>query len=215
MDTVVALFGNYPDANRAVEALKEAGFPRDAVSVLARESVLAEELGRDEDAQDVVETNEAATAGVDGDIVQTASASAIGGGVLGGLAGLLVGIGAVVIPGLGPVVAAGALASAIGSAAVGAGIGATAGGVLGALAGLNLNENEVQAYAEGIKRGGILVVAHAAEGREDLAQTIMTNANALDIHHFYQELRLGGWNRFDESQTPDLDLPAGWRRLND
>ena len=99
--TVAGLFSDRARAEQAIDALKAAGFTEDQIGVALRDrpapGVLLETTGTE-----VAE--EAATTG------------ALGGGLLGGFAGLLIGIGALVIPGLGPVVAGGMLATAFGVA---------------------------------------------------------------------------------------------------
>src|ERR671920_1144773 len=94
---------------------------------------------------------------------------AVGGGLIGGTLGLLAGVGALVIPGIGPIVAAGTIASTL----AGAGIGAAAGGLLGALAGMGIPEEEARHFEQGVQSGGILVTvragARAAEARQILA----------------------------------------------
>ena len=90
---------------------------------------------------------------------------AAGGGVVGGLIGLLVGAGALVIPGLGPVLVGGALASVLGvtgaTAVVGAGVGAATGGILGGLVGSGISEEEARYFDESFRGGGTLVTVSA------------------------------------------------------
>jgi hypothetical protein len=96
--TVAGLFADQASAEQAIHALKAAGFTGDQIGVAMRgrtaQGVLMEEA----------QAAEGATAG------------ALGGGLLGGLTGFLIGIGALAIPGFGPVVAGGVLASAFGIA---------------------------------------------------------------------------------------------------
>jgi hypothetical protein len=218
METVVGLFSSYEAADRAVEALEEAGFT-DSVSIIARENVVpqGDERGVGEDPQDVdlTEAPAAQTAGLDDKAGKTIGTGAVGGGVVGGLAGLLIGAGVLAIPGIGPVLAAGGLAAAVSSGAAGAVLGATAGGLLGALASLGLSEEHSQAYAEGVRRGGFLVVVQARDNRGEIAHTILTNAGAINIDEAYANWRAGGWNRFDEQRTPDQDTPGLWGRMGD
>src|SRR5262245_61267584 len=125
MKTVVGLFENHMDADRAVNELNTRGFTRNEISVAARDSAIRDRMT-------VGET------GAERAVAESAGAGAIGGATLGGLTGLLVGIGALAIPGIGPVVAAGTLATVLGSTAVGAGVGAGAGGLIGGLVGMGL-----------------------------------------------------------------------------
>lgn len=86
-----------------------------------------------------------------------ATAGATTGGVLGGTLGLLVGIGVLAIPGIGPLVAAGPLMAALS----GIGAGGTIGSILGALIGVGIPEKEAQHYEHGLKKGSILISAWA------------------------------------------------------
>ncbi len=83
------------------------------------------------------------------------------GAALGGTAGLLAGLGMIAIPGLGPVVAAGALAATAGAAA-----GAATGGVVGALVASGVPECEAQVYCEAVRRGGTMVSVRTSEADE-------------------------------------------------
>lgn len=75
------------------------------------------------------------------------------GGALGAVAAAVVAVGtSVALPGLGLVIA-GPIAAAL----VGAGAGGMAGGLVGALVGMNIPEERVKEYEEGIKQGGILM----------------------------------------------------------
>jgi hypothetical protein len=90
------------------------------------------------------------------------AAGATTGGILGGAAGWLVGIGALAIPGMGPLIAAGPIMAALGGAAVGA----TAGGVAGALIGLGIPEYEAKQYEGKIRDGNILISVHTEDRDE-------------------------------------------------
>jgi hypothetical protein len=107
----------------------------------------------------------------------------VGGGMLGGVIGLLVGVGALAIPGIGPVLAGGALASvlgvAAGTAAAGAGIGAATGGLAGALVGMGIPEEHARHFDHEFRAGGVLVTV-AAGGRMNEARGVMEQ-NGGDI----------------------------------
>lgn len=100
------------------------------------------------------------------------------GGVLGGTIGLLAGIGALAIPGLGPFIAAGPLMAALSGAAAGAAVG----GVTGALIGLGIPEIEAKKYEGKLKGGNILIAAHVDDGDEEKrAKEIFRREGAHDI----------------------------------
>ncbi|MDP9132169.1 MAG: hypothetical protein M3M98_03425 [Nitrospirota bacterium] len=93
--------------------------------------------------------------------VQDAATGAVGGGILGGLAGLLTATGIVAIPGLAPLLAGGALVSLLGatgaSIIAGSGVGAVAGGLVGALISINVPETAARQYDEAVRQGKILI----------------------------------------------------------
>lgn len=203
---VVGLFDTRQDAEGAVRALRDAGFPANDISLVAGNA-------REYDAF----TTAPAESGTEAE--EGAGIGATGGAVLGGLAGLLVGLGVLTIPGIGPVVAAGSLATVLGSTALGAGIGAAAGGLVGALVGAGIPEEEANVYAESIRRGGTLVMVQVASDEEaDRAAEIMDRYNVVDIDERGRTYRESGWERFDASATSYAGVsPAstGYRDTSD
>jgi hypothetical protein len=163
-ETVAAVFDDRTDAERAINALKDAGFPADGIGVALR----------DRDAQGALVED----TGVSGaNVAGGAATGALGGGLLGGALGWLVGIGALAIPGIGPVVAGGALATAFGiaggTAVAGAGIGAAAGGLVGALVGMGIPEEEARYFEGGFQSGRTLVTVRAGANRSGEAVDIL------------------------------------------
>ena len=99
--------------------------------------------------------------GKQSDLEETRAAEGAGiGGVIGGAAGVLAGVGLLAIPGVGPVVAAGWLASTVAGIAVGA----VAGGLVGTLVSAGIDEGDAHYYAETIRRGGSVVAVKVDEG---------------------------------------------------
>ncbi|HXV99137.1 MAG TPA: hypothetical protein VEC93_12005, partial [Anaerolineae bacterium] len=137
------------------------------------------------------------------DAGEGAAVGAVGGATVGGLTGLLMGIGAIAIPGIGPVLAAGALGTALASALAGAGVGAAAGavtgGIVGALMDVGIPEEDAHFYAEGVKRGNVLVTVHADDTRASIAAGIMRQAGAVDVDSERRTWQAQGWERFDET----------------
>ena len=148
---IAALFEDREGAEAAINDLKDAGFSPDQVGVAMRDTSQQSEL--------VEDTGTSAAKG--------ATTGALGGGALGGLVGLLVGVGALAIPGIGPVLAGGALATAFGlgggTAVAGAGIGALAGGLVGALVGMGIPEEEARHFEAGFQAGGVLLTVNAGD----------------------------------------------------
>lgn len=159
--TVIGLFDNLAQAQNVVADLMNAGFERDAISLIARDET--GEIAADRTGPDVME--DAALEG--------AVTGATTGSLLGGALGLLVGMGALVIPGIGPVIAAGSLATALSTTALGAGVGAAAGGLAGGLTNAGVHPTDVAYYTEGIRQGGVLVAVTADDSEVEEAQVIL------------------------------------------
>src|SRR6476660_7560225 len=146
-NTVGGLFAAQSAAERGIESLKAAGFTEQEIGVAARDKRQQKDL-----------TDSTGIGAAEG-----AAKGAVGGGVLGGVIGLLTGVGALVIPGIGPIITRGTLASTL----AGAGIGAAAGGLLGALAGMGVPEEDAQHFDQGFRAGGTLVTVNAGERTEE------------------------------------------------
>jgi hypothetical protein len=103
---------------------------------------------------------------------------ATSGAVVGGALGWLAGIGALAIPGVGPLIAAGPIIAAL----TGVGVGGTVGGIAGGLIGLGIPEYEAKRYEGRIKSGSILLSVHADDSKwTDKAERILKNTGAEDI----------------------------------
>jgi hypothetical protein len=145
--------------------------------------------------------------GSEGDMTagEGAAAGAGIGAALGGLGGVLMGLGLLVVPGVGPALAAGALASGL----IGAGIGGAAGGIGGALANAGVPEEEAGYYAEGVRRGGHLVVVTTTDDKFATAHDILQRHNPASMKDRSDTWRREGWTGFDPNAQPyDPDRPA-------
>ena len=159
---VVCIVATQPQAEALVTDLEAMGFPRTDISVLFP--------NRQDTRGFALENN---TKAPEGAVVGVGA-----GGVVGGTFGLLAGIGALAIPGLGPFIAAGPLMAALSGAAAGAAVG----GVTGALVGMGIPEYEAKTYEGRLKAGGILVAVHTDNADErKRAETIFRRRGAHDI----------------------------------
>ncbi len=194
MKTVVGLYDRREDARDVIQALVDANFPRDRIS-MATQSEEGEDIDlrrsdtvREYDADKDVKRERDRSAGT-----ESGEGAAIGGAVgaiMGGVGGLLVGLGTLVIPGLGVIAAAGPLVGLL-SGAVAGGV---AGGLLGALIGLGIPEEEARVYTEGVRRGGTLVVVQTEEERVSEAQSIMERFDPVNIEQRAETWRQEGWD---------------------
>jgi hypothetical protein len=145
-----------------VGRLKDAGFSNNDISVLMSEGSRSKEFAMDNQTK----------------APEGAATGAGTGAVLGGVLGWLTGIGALAIPGLGPLIAAGPIMAALSGAAVGGAVG----GLTGALIGMGIPEFEAKRYEGRLKAGNILIAVHSENSTEtERAKTIFTAANAEDI----------------------------------
>lgn len=174
--SIARLYDSYSTAQSVVRDLESAGFSHDDVTYIGNRGESA--------ATDSTERRTGETGADTG-----AATGATLGTVLGGGAGLLAGLGALAIPGVGPVVAAGWLIATI----TGAGAGAAAGGLLGALTGAGFGEEHSAAYAEGVRRGGHLVLVRAEDTRAMEAERIMERHSPVDIERRSADWRSEGW----------------------
>jgi hypothetical protein len=99
--------------------------------------------------------------------------------MVGGVIGLLAGVGALVIPGVGPIIAAGALASTL----TGAGVGAAAGGLIGALAGMGIPDEDAKHFDRGFQEGGVLVTVQTEEDAVLARQALIDSEADLGPAH--------------------------------
>ncbi len=188
-NTVVGLFDYYSNADKAVQALKDYGVDGNHISIVARDN-------------DALPQESAAASG--------ATAGAATGAATGGLLGLMAGLSALLIPGIGPVLATGTIASALattlGMTAIGAGVGAATGGLLGALVDLGFPREDAEFYAEGVKRGGILVTVQTNITDAEQISEILRGAGAVDRETRRQTWQNAGWTAFDEtSKDGEID----------
>jgi hypothetical protein len=144
--TVAALFDDPGEAKRVLDDLQQSGFDPQDIGLVAPD-------------------------------IRSESQRMLGGTwkglAIGTLAGTLVAVSAIVIPGIGPAFVAGPFGVLAGAA-----VGGLAGGLVGALRGSGLSESDARFYAEGVRRGGILVTVAA-----DTAERADRAAEIMQQHH--------------------------------
>jgi len=149
-------------AENVVQKLEQAGFPTSDISAIFPDKHGTKDFAHEHNTK----APEGAVAGV------------AGGGVLGGTLGLLAGIGALAIPGLGPFIAAGPLMATLSGAAAGAAVG----GIAGALIGMGIPEIEAKKYEGKLRGGNILIAAHVeSSDQENRAKEVFRREGAHDI----------------------------------
>jgi len=154
---VVGVFRDRSEASNAIEALKDAGYPVDDISILMPDEAHAK-------AGDDTSNTDFGAAG-----------PAVVGGVLGGAAGWLVGVGSFLIPGVGPFIGAGALITSLVGAAIGASVGALASGLVQ----MGVPEEEARWYEQEAHSGRTLVTVRAGD-RYAEARDLLRRHGAYD-----------------------------------
>jgi uncharacterized membrane protein len=176
MKTVSALYENFDIAQQAVNDLVNEGFRRDNISLIVNDRA-GTYRDRFDRPQDDVTGGEGAG--------------------FGAVVGALVGLGAMVIPGIGPVIAAGPLVAGLLGAGVGAAAGAVTGGITASLIDSGIDETNAHYYAEGVRRGGSLVTVHVEDARANEALSIMRDHHPVDLDTHTAAWRKEGWKGFD------------------
>jgi hypothetical protein len=169
--TIARLFDSYDDAAEAVTELERLGVSHHNISLIAN---------RGQGIHD--ETRSFGDRRADGEgaadhIADDAGKGAGIGAVLGGGAGLLASIGALAIPGIGPVVGAGWLAATLTGAAAGAVAGGATGGIVGALTEAGVDERDARTYSEGVGSGGTLVTVRVDENEAMQVEQVLDRFN--------------------------------------
>lgn len=159
---VYAVANSDAQAVRIATRLKAAGFTPSDISILGPDRAGLRDMG-----------TENSTKAPEG-----AATGAGTGALLGGALGWLAGVGALAIPGFGPLIAAGPILAALSGAAVGG----TVGGMTGALVGLGIPEYEAKLYEAKLRGGNILMAVHVDDSEEaGLVRQIMSDEKAEDV----------------------------------
>lgn len=150
-ELLLGLFLSRKDANNAQLHLTQVGVKNEDIFVIAREDRVA-----------MLRTVRKHITGE----------GAITGGILGGLAGVLVASIPVILPGMG-IVLVGWVVIFIGFA-----IGAVIGGILGVLVDLGISIGQLRKYKKYIRLGGALIVVSITEEKREEVQEILDNCRA-------------------------------------
>jgi hypothetical protein len=179
--TVVGIFNDHHSAENAAKQIKDQGLRTSDISIIAKESDRGSEkynentgttatMGRDN-------TGTTATmGGYTGAKNDNISDGVVTGGILGGLAGLLIGAGSMVIPGLGIIAAAGPITGLLS--------GAVTGGVVGGLIDLGIPENNSRQYETDIKAGKTLFSMKTDDDKVKQIGSILRNSGAVSVDSY-------------------------------
>ena len=177
--TIVGHFARANEAQQAVNALQEAGFTSSDVSYVAHDGT-----------------------GVFSDAIRARVPSSSGtakGMAAGGVSGLLLGLAAVAVPGIGPLVAAGPIAAGL----AGAGVGAATGGMLGALADIGVPEKDGEYWSRAVSQGGALVIIRTQDDTEARAVQALESSGAQEVRQHTATVASSGVDPSDPHGSPD------------
>lgn len=198
--TVVGLFNTVQQAENTVNDLVSAGVARDQINVIAKDTKGVNattapgtadsplSMGRD---MEEVEKGE------------TVTQDTMAGALFGGAGGALIGVLALAIPGLGPLVAAGPIAATL----AGMVTGAVGGAAIGAFEQAGISKEDAHIYAESLKRGNTVVAVHTDDSNVAHVRDLLDKHGAMDVDARAEEYRSGGWSGFDH--TTDEPVLAG------
>ena len=159
--TVIGVFNHEDRAKEAINDLRSQGFDERDISLIVKDKQgESEEGGGDRDQGFTMER-------------QDLSEGVITGGALGGVAGILAGAGALLIPGVGPIVAAGPLAAFL--------TGVVGGGIVGGLVDYGIPEERGRYYESRVKQGDILVTLKVEEDETDQVTSLLKRYGAEDV----------------------------------
>lgn len=159
---VIGLFNDRNSLYLAIDTLRSNGFRNEDMSALLPDAESTKQVAAEKH-----------TKAPEGALIGAAA-----GGVAGGTLGLLVGLGALAIPGLGPFIAAGPIMAAL----AGAGAGGAVGTLTGSLVGLGIPEFEAKSYESYLNKGGMLLAVHADDNDwAKKAKDILDRSGAHDI----------------------------------
>lgn len=148
--SIIGVFSSRQEAEKAIQSLRQQGFKEEEINIISKENKKNGEY-------------------YDDDIAD----GALTGGTLGGIGGLILGAGALAIPGIGPVIAAGPIAAALS--------GAVAGGITGGLIDWGIPAESSSRYEQHVAQGNILAVIRTQEAKVQQAAQILRQNGAKDV----------------------------------
>lgn len=148
---VIGVFSDRDSAEKAVKQLRSQGFNTEEINIISKGQNNSDSKTYEDDITD----------------------GALTGGTLGGIGGLLVGAGALAIPGIGPIIAAGPIAAALS--------GAVAGSIAGGLIDWGIPAETSQKYEQSVAQGNILAVIRSDAAKVQQAAQILRQNGASDV----------------------------------
>jgi hypothetical protein len=162
------------EAERAVRELERAGIPNEAIGIIA-----GDEAGRH---KEYLEKSQLAA--------RSAGAAAASGASFGGGVGIIASLVVLAIPGVGPIIAGGAIATVL----TGLGVGAASGGLISAFHNMAIPHEEAPLYEEAVRRGALMVAAEVSDPMEREAVELMAENGGRDLRDVVDTWKADGWS---------------------
>lgn len=151
--TIIGVFDSRSKAENAVNSLRQQGFTTEEINIISKQQ--EKHMESDSDSDDDI---------MDGTLT---------GGTIGGIGGLLLGAGALFIPGIGPIIAAGPIAAAVS--------GAIAGGITGGLIDWGIPADESHHYEQEVVQGSILTIIRTDATKTNSVAQILRQNGAKEV----------------------------------
>ncbi len=163
-ESLVGTYSTMGDAEAAVKLLSNGKFPIDHLSILTTN------LDSEKDVIGFV---------TQGDMVKD---EAKAGAWFGGLYGLLVGTAFIWVPDIGPLYVAGPLAATLISTLEGAVTGSTLASLLSGLANWSVDKQHISTYADELRAGKFLIIAHGSQQEIAKAEKMLKNTHPKKLN---------------------------------
>lgn len=180
--TVVAVFGNPVEAERAVDDLRSNGVAADSISVAVRDDVPTRGVGID------AGSNAAAAAAI----------GALFGAIIGGVSAWMFSLSDIAVSGQGPTSGIGGLAATL----VGAGLGAAVGGLLGGILGLRVPSETPQERAARAGRATVLITVQTPMYSDQTPVEALLSASGGQEVYAYTDVPTEEDNLMDHDISP-------------
>lgn len=164
----VGTISSRSEAETVIEALRNAEFPTDKVALVTQNREPEDEnlaVSKEEFVQDKT--------------IEGLKRGTLTAGAIGGVAGTLMGLGAMALPGIGPIAVLGINSALVGMAAGGF-YGTAAGTIMGAALGDHISQNEVEQYDDRLAQGDYIILIEGSEEEIQTAANILKNEPIKD-----------------------------------
>lgn len=166
--TITSVFKQEAQIDKVIRRLIERDVPRDRISVMGRNFSSQTRISGFITKKDV--------------ILGGVRNGAVFGSLFGSFLSLLSGVGVLLIPFVGSIVAAGPISSVLLGAASGAIAGGAGAGLVSALATLGMSEEKAAIYETRLKAGEFLLMVEVPVGKSGEYQLLIENAGGEEIH---------------------------------